>query len=91
MGISNAVLNASFSALLQTAVPNEMRGRTFATFSTGINLTTPVSLAATGALASVIGPVAILTIAGAGLMMVGALSFGGSLRVGRAISSSASA
>ena len=91
MGMSNAVLNASFSALMQTAVPNEMRGRTFATFSTGINLTTPVSLAATGALASVIGPVAILTIAGAGLMMVGALSFGGSLRVGRAISSSASA
>jgi len=91
MGMSNAVLNASFSALMQTAVPNEMRGRTFATFSTGINLTTPVSLAATGALASVIGPVAILTIAGAGLMIVGALSFGGSLRVGRAISSSASA
>src|SRR5207247_8745775 len=58
MGMSNAVLNASFSALMQTAVPNEMRGRTFATFSTGINLTTPVSLAATGALASVTGPVA---------------------------------
>jgi predicted MFS family arabinose efflux permease len=87
MGISNSVLNASFSALMQTAVPTEMRGRTFATFTTGINLTTPLSLAATGALASITGPVAILTIAGAGLMTVGALSLGGSLRVARAIGS----
>ena len=90
MGISNAVLNASFFALIQTAVPNAMRGRTFATFSTGINLTTPVSLAVTGAVASVAGPVAILTVAGAGLMTVGALSFLGSLRVRQEVGASAS-
>jgi len=64
---------------------------TFATFSTGIQLTTPLSLAATGAVASVAGPVAILTIAGVGLMAVGAISFVGSLRVGPAIRSAASA
>jgi len=91
MGIANAVLNASFSALMQVSVPHDMRGRTFATFSTGIQLTTPLSLAATGAVASVAGPVAILTIAGVGLMAVGAISFVGSLRVGPAIRSAASA
>jgi hypothetical protein len=36
MGITNAVLNASFPALMQLSVPTEMRGRTLATFSTGI-------------------------------------------------------
>jgi DHA3 family macrolide efflux protein-like MFS transporter len=90
MGISNAVLNASFSALLQIWVPPDMRGRTFATFSTGIQITTPVSLAITGALASVAGPVVLLTMAGTGLMAVGALSFVGSLRIQREVASRAS-
>jgi len=90
MGISNAVLNASFSALLQIWVPPDMRGRTFATFSSGIQITTPVSLAITGALASVAGPVVLLTMAGTGLMAVGALSFVGSLRIQREVASRAS-
>lgn len=91
MGVSNAVLNASLAAVIQISVSTEMRGRTFATYSTGTQLTTPLSLAATGALASVAGPVALLTAAGVGLMAVGALSFVGSLRIGRAVAAPASA
>ena len=74
LGISNAVLNTAFSALLQTAVPADMRGRTFATFSTTMNLTTPISLGLTGAFAAA-GPVPIIAISGLGLMAVGAVSF----------------
>ncbi|MGH2491015.1 MAG: hypothetical protein ACRDF9_05850 [Candidatus Limnocylindria bacterium] len=57
-----------------------MRGRTFATFGTALNLTTPISLAAAGALAAVIGPVAIIAISGGGLMAVGAAGYFAALR-----------
>jgi len=80
LGLSNAVVNASLTALLQTTVPSDMRGRTFATFTTSINITTPVSLAATGALAAVAGPVLLMAISGLGLMGVGAVAFAASLR-----------
>jgi len=84
LGLSNAVVNASSSAILQIFVPTQLRGRTFATFSTTGQITTPVSLALTGVLASVAGPVLLLTISGAGLVTVGAISYLGSLRIGRA-------
>jgi MFS family permease len=80
LGLANAALNAAYSALLQITVPTDMRGRTFATFSTAMNLTTPVSLAVTGALASVAGPVVLITASGIGLMGVGALSLAASFR-----------
>ncbi|HEX9435576.1 MAG TPA: MFS transporter [Candidatus Limnocylindria bacterium] len=91
LGVADAVLNAAYAALLQTTVPPDMRGRTFATFSTAMNLTTPVSLAVTGALATVAGPVLLIAISGVGLMGVGATSFAASLREGRALRSAASA
>lgn len=80
LGASNGVLNAAYSARLQLTVPSEMRGRTFATFGTALNLTAPISLAAAGALATVIGPVAIITISGVGLMAVGAAGYVAALR-----------
>lgn len=91
MGLANAVLNVSLSTLMQISVPTEMRGRTFATFSTGIQLTTPISLAATGALATIAGPVLLLTIAGVGLMGVGAVSFLATIRGGRELATASSA
>jgi MFS family permease len=91
MGISNAVLNASLSTVLQLSVPSEMRGRAFATFSTGGQLTTPVSLAVTGALAGVASPTLLLVGAGAGLMLVGALSFIESMRIRQPAPSTAEA
>jgi hypothetical protein len=57
-----------------------MRGRVFASNATLINLTSPVSLAATGALAGPLGPVTIVALSGLGLMGVGALGFLASLR-----------
>lgn len=75
LGVSNGVLNAANAARLQLTVPREMRGRVFATFGTVMNLTAPVSLAATGALATTIGPVALITASGIGLMAVGAAGF----------------
>lgn len=50
LGVANGILNLAYSGGLQTLVPSDMRGRTFATFATGMNLTTPISLGATGAL-----------------------------------------
>lgn len=84
MGLSNGVLNASLSASLQLTVPSDMRGRTFATFGTTMNLTTPVSLAVTGALASLVGPVFLITAAGVGLMGVGAVGLAAWTRLERA-------
>lgn len=75
LGVANGILNLAYSGGLQTLVPADMRGRTFATFATGMNLTAPISLGATGALAAVAGPVAIITVSGIGLMAVGALGF----------------
>jgi MFS family permease len=79
LGIANAILNSANSARLQL-VPAEMRGRVFASNATLINLTSPVSLAATGALAGPLGPVTIVALSGLGLMGVGALGFLASLR-----------
>lgn len=73
LGASNGVLNTALTASLQLTVPTNMRGRTFATFGTAINVTTPVSLAATGTLAAIVGPVMLITASGIGLMAVGAL------------------
>jgi DHA3 family macrolide efflux protein-like MFS transporter len=84
MGLSNGVLNTSFSASLQLTVPSHMRGRTFATFGTVMNLTTPVSLAVTGALAAAAGPVLLITGAGVGLMAVGAAGLAAWTRLERA-------
>jgi sugar phosphate permease len=75
LGVSNGVLNAANTARLQLTVPKEMRGRVFATFGTVMNLTAPISLAATGALAATAGPVALITASGVGLMAVGAVGF----------------
>jgi MFS family permease len=83
MGLSNGVLNNSLSASLQLTVPSNMRGRTFATFGTTMNLTTPVSLAVTGALAATLGPVFLITAAGVGLMAVGAAGFAAWTRLER--------
>lgn len=91
LGVANAILNTAFSALLQTTVPTEMRGRTFATFGTAMNLTTPLSLAVTGALAVAAGPVLLITISGIGLMGIGAMSFAAALRMGRRVPTKASA
>jgi hypothetical protein len=57
-----------------------MRGRTFATFFTAMNLTTPLSLAVTGTLATLVSPVAIIAGSGLGLMAVGAAGFTAALR-----------
>jgi hypothetical protein len=79
LGIANAILNSANSARLQL-VPVELRGRVFASNATLINLTSPVSLAAAGALAAPLGPVTIVLVSGLGLMGVGALGFLASLR-----------
>jgi sugar phosphate permease len=73
LGVSNGVLNTALTTRLQLTVPPELRGRTFATFNTAINLTTPVSLAVTSALALTVGPVGLFAASGAGLMAVGAI------------------
>lgn len=78
LGVANAVLNAANRARLQITVPTDMRGRVFASFFTIINLTAPISLAVTGALSD-LGPVALFTASGLGLMGVGALGFLASL------------
>lgn len=75
LGVANGILNLAYTGGLQTYVPSDMRGRTFATFSTGMNLTAPISLAATGALAVSAGPVLLITMSGIGLMAVGAAAF----------------
>jgi hypothetical protein len=80
LGVANGVLNAANSARLQLTVPSEMRGRTFATFLTAMNLTTPISLAVTGALATLVSPVAIIAGSGLGLMAVGGAGFLAALR-----------
>jgi MFS family permease len=80
LGVTNAILNTAYAAFLQTTVPKDMRGRTFATFSTTLNLTTPLSLAITGAAAAIAGPVLIITASGLGLMAVGAVAFAASFR-----------
>jgi len=85
LGLTNAILNTAYSTLLQTTVPSDMRGRTFATFSTVMNLTTPVSLAATGAAAAIAGPVVLITASGLGLMAVGAIAFAATFRDRRAL------
>jgi hypothetical protein len=61
-------------------VPSEMRGRTFATFFTTMNLTTPLSLAVTGTLATLVSPVAIIATSGLGMMAVGGAGFMAALR-----------
>lgn len=75
LGVANGVLNLAYSGGLQALVPSDMRGRTFATFATGMNVTAPISLGVTGALASVAGPVILITISGLGLMAVGTIAF----------------
>ena len=80
LGVANGVLNAANSARLQLTVPSELRGRTFATFFTTMNLTTPISLAVTGTLATLVSPVAIIAGSGLGLMAVGAAGFAAALR-----------
>ena len=80
LGVANGVLNAANSARLQLTVPSEMRGRTFATFFTTMNLTTPISLAVTGTLATLVSPVAIIAGSGLGLMAVGGAGFMAALR-----------
>lgn len=75
LGLSNGVLNAANTARLQLTVPREMRGRVFATFGTVMNLTAPISLSITGALATTVGPVALIAASGIGLMAVGAAGF----------------
>jgi hypothetical protein len=80
LGVSNGVLNAAYSARLQLTVPSEMRGRTFATFATGMQLTAPISLGVTGLVATVAGPVLIITASGVGLMAIGAAGFAAALR-----------
>lgn len=72
MGIANGIVNAAYTAQLQLTVPSDMRGRVFATFGTATQITGPVSLAITGVLASVLGPVALIAASGVGLMAVGA-------------------
>jgi hypothetical protein len=84
LGASNGVLNAAYGASLQLTVPPDMRGRTFATFGTTMNLTSPISLAATGALAATLGPVVLISASGIGLMAVGALGLAAWLRYERA-------
>jgi MFS family permease len=74
LGMSSGILNLSLASGLQVMVPNEMRGRAFATFSTGLNLTTPLSVAVTGALAATVGPIALIAASGVGLMTVGLVS-----------------
>jgi MFS family permease len=80
LGVANGVLNAANSARLQLTVPSEMRGRTFATFFTTLNLTTPISLAVTGALATLVSPVAIIAGSGLGMMAVGGAGFAAAMR-----------
>ncbi len=80
LGVANGVLNAANSARLQLTVPSEMRGRTFATFFTAMNLTTPLSLAVTGTLATLVSPVAIIAGSGLGLMAVGTAGLAAALR-----------
>lgn len=80
LGVSNGMLNAAYSARLQLTVPSEMRGRTFATFGTAMNLTTPLSLAVTGTLATLVSPIAIIAGSGLGLMTVGGAGFIAALR-----------
>lgn len=79
LGIANGILNRAYVGGLQTTVPTEMRGRTFATSSAAMNLTAPVSLGVTGVLATSAGPVLLITISGVGLMAVGAIVFLGPL------------
>lgn len=83
LGAVNGVLNAAYRASLQLTVPSDMRGRTFATFGTAMNLGAPVSLAVTGAVAW-LGPVVIITASGSGLMLVGAIGLLAWLRYERA-------
>ena len=80
LGIANAVLNAANSARLQLTVPSPMRGRVFASYSTSMNLTAPISLSITGATATALGPVTLIAASGIGLMGVGALGFLASFR-----------
>ena len=80
LGAANGVLNAANSARLQLTVPSELRGRTFATFFTTMNLTTPLSLAVTGTLATLVSPVAIIAGSGLGMMVVGSAGFMAALR-----------
>jgi MFS family permease len=84
LGVANGILNLAFTGGLQTYVPSDMRGRTFATFSTGMNLTAPVSLAVTGVLAAVAGPVVLITASGIGLMAVGTAAFAAAVAHARA-------
>lgn len=71
LGVANAILNAANAARLQLTVPTQLRGRTFATFSTVMNLTAPVSLALTSVLVTTMSPAAIIALSGLGLMVVG--------------------
>ena len=80
LGVANAVLNAANSARLQLTVPSDMRGRVFASYTTLMNLTAPISLSITGATATALGPVTLIAASGIGLMGVGALGFVASFR-----------
>jgi MFS family permease len=75
LGVSNGVLNTANLTRLQLSVPPAMRGRTFAAFTTTMNLTAPISLAATGLLAARLGPVSLIAAAGLGLMLIGSVGF----------------
>lgn len=80
LGVANGVLNAANSARLQLTVPPDLRGRTFATFFTTMNLTTPISLAVTGTAVTLLSPVAIIAGSGLGMMAVGAAGFVAAMR-----------
>jgi MFS family permease len=58
-GLTNAVLNSFLGATLQTAVPQDMRGKVFSLFMMIAGGLTPIAFAAGGALAEVV-PVRLL-------------------------------